>query len=146
MESAFPEDLRSASFLGSFNSLFPGAGGGVPTTKPPRNARPLPGSLCLPPEGLRGAGSSRTVRGALRRRPIRPPQSGLRVGVVITIARRRTRRTEAAGPRHAGGGFACHPRFLVSPDRVGTVAARDRAWLCPTEAQGAGDGGGYCVW
>lgn len=53
---------------------------------------------------------------------------------------------EAAGPRHAGGRFARHPRFLVSPDRVGTVAARDRAWLCPTEAQGAGDGGGYCVW
>lgn len=111
--------------------------------KHPRNARPLPGSLYLPPEGLRGAGSSLTVRGALHRRPIRPPQSGLRVGVIITIARRRARRTEAAGPRHAGGRFARH---LVSPDRVGTVAARDRAWLCPTEAQGAGDGGGYCVW
>lgn len=87
MESAFPKDLRSASFLGSFNSLFPGAGGGMPTTKHPRNARPLPGSLYLPPEGLRGAGSSLTVRGALHRRPIRPPQSGLRVGVIITIAR-----------------------------------------------------------
>lgn len=115
MESAFPEDLRSASFLGSFNSLFPGVGGGVPTTKPPRNARPLPGSLCLSPEGLRGAGSSRTVRGALRRRPIRPPQSGLRVGVVITIARRRARRPGGSGSSPRRGPIRASPPFPRVP-------------------------------
>lgn len=43
MESAFPEDLRSASFLGSFNSLFPGAGGGQTSTEREAAARlPLP--------------------------------------------------------------------------------------------------------
>lgn len=43
MESAFPEDLRSASFLGSFNSLFPGVGGGQTSTEREAAARlPLP--------------------------------------------------------------------------------------------------------
>lgn len=115
MESAFPEDLRSASFLGPFNSLFPGAGGGVPTTKHPRNARPLPGSLYLPPEGLRGAGSSCTVRGALHRCPIRPPQSGLRVGVIVTIARRRTRRPGGSGSSPRRGRIRMSPPFPRVP-------------------------------
>lgn len=111
MESAFPEDLRSASFLGSFNSLFPGVGGGQTSTEREAAARlPLPS-----PRRAAGGWQLTHRRGALHRRPIRPPQSGLRVGVIITIARRRARRPGGSGSSPRRGPIGASPPFPRAP-------------------------------